>query len=573
MTLCPHCKRQHPSGSHVCQAVADSSVGSAATMPAEEDQLPRKLDLRGTMVGSWKIISLLGKGGMGKVYAAKDPVSGAQVAVKVLDLDNGALDGFPAEERRRREGEFKERFLREAQVASKVGRNQPNIIQILTFGRLEDDRPYFVMEFLHGRSLADRIAKSPPRGAELRRLLEQVCDALVVIHKAGVQHRDLKPENIWVSEPGVGPTSAKVLDFGLSKLEGANNLTRPGETMGSVHYMSPEQAQARPVDERTDIYAFGSLLREIITGKRLFDEPGRSDVSVLVAAVITPPPPLVPRPGFAVSPELVKLIADCLEKKPELRPRTMAEVKTRLMSALDACANCEGRVAPAFAAEDPSLQKTMPSLPEMAPLSLQKTVEASRQATPIQASRVVSRVSSGTAQATEVLLASATIRSRIAWLVGLCLLAIGVVAVVVVVRRTSSPVAVAVSPPSPTVSPSMAPPAPPALPAAAPVAIGALGRTAPPATRRNSPQVPRPRAAVPSMDPSRPAETSLQPGPPPSSPAHAFALPVEKESPPPPVLAAPAARAALPGIEARKPSRQLTPSERDLITDKDLLLR
>jgi serine/threonine protein kinase len=578
MTLCPHCKRQHAPRSLACQAPAEASAGGAATMPAEEDQLPRKHDLRGVMVGSWKIIGLLGKGGMGKVYAAKDPVSGAQVAIKVLDIDDGALEKFPAEERRRREGEFKERFLREAQVASKVGRNQPNIIQILTFGRLEDDRPYFVMEFLHGRSLDDRIAKAPPRGAELRRLLEQVCDAMAVIHKAGVQHRDLKPENIWISEPGVGPTSAKVLDFGLSKLEGANNLTRPGEAMGSVHYMSPEQAQAKVIDVRSDIYAFGAVLREIITGKRLFDEPGRSDISVLLAAVTMPPPPLMPRPGFTVSPELVKLIADCLEKKPELRPQTMAEVKTRLMSALDACANCEGPAVSEVSLEDPSLQKTAPSLPELPPLTLQKTVEAS-QATPAQASREVSHVPSSIVPPTEVLLASAWKRSRIAWLLGICLLALCGAAVVVAVRRSNSRAAAAMSPPSPVPSPVSASPVVldprPAPPTAAPLATRSPGKADAPTTRRSPRETggPRARATAPLTEPPRTMAATLQPGPPHSAPAHVLAPPAEKTSLPLSESPAPALRAAVPAIESPKPLRQLTPSERDLITDKDLLLR
>ena len=543
-------------------------MGWAATLH-DEEQLGPKNDLRGTMVGSWKIVGLLGKGGMGKVYAAKDPVSGAQVAVKVLDLDNGALDSFPAEERRRREGEFRERFLREAQVASKVGRNQPNIIQILTYGRIEDDRPYFVMEFLHGHSLADRIAKDPPRGAELRRLLEHVCDALMVIHRAGVQHRDLKPENIWVSEPEVGVSSAKVLDFGLSKLEGASNLTRPGETMGSVHYMSPEQAQARSVDERSDIYAFGSVLREIVTGKRLFDEPGRSEASVLVAAVINPPPPLVPRPGFVVSPEFAQLIADCLGKKPEQRPQTMAEVKARLMSALDACANCEGPVTSAAPTEAPSLQKTMPSLP-VAPLSLQKTVQSSRPVTP--ASRAASQASPF--PTTEVLLPSAMRRSRVAWLLVMCLVGLGVVAAVAMAgRRTSSPAAAAVSPPSPIALSPVVPDTRPTPPAATPLAVHAPAKVEPAMAKRSpSPAVVRPARAA-----GRPS-TPTQPMEPPSQPAlepapRVPAPPAEIATPTPPAVRGSPIRALEPAFEAPKPSRQLTPSERDLITDKDLLLK
>ena len=555
--------------------MAGVPAGSAATISADEDQLPSKTDLRGTMVGSWKIIGLLGKGGMGKVYAARDPVSGAQVAVKVLDLEDGALECFPAGERRQREGEFKERFLREAQVASKVGRNQPNIIQILTYGRLDDDRPYFVMEFLHGRSLADRIAKEPPRGAELRRLLEQVCDALVVIHRAGVQHRDLKPENIWISEPGVGLTSAKVLDFGLSKLEGASTLTHPGETMGSVHYMSPEQAQARPVDVRADIYAFGSVLREIVTGKRLFDEPGRSDVSVLVAAVTTPPPPLVPRQGFVVSPALTQLVADCLEKKPALRPQTMGDVKTRLMSSLDACANCEGPVTSSLLSDDPSLQKNMPSLPDVAPPTLHSAAPSLRMEPPPQVNRAVAPFPTSLPPTTDVLIASATNRSRVAWRVGLPLVALGMIAAMVMMaRRTTSSAAAVRSPATAIASSAVVPDTRPAPPALAPLAVHVPAKADPQAKRSPPPAtIPRPRTAARASTPSQSAETSLQPGPSPSPPANASAPPAERMPPVPPAAAPPAARTAIPAIEAPKPSRQLTPSERDLITDKDLLLR
>jgi serine/threonine protein kinase len=559
MRYCSHCKLQHPPGDPACPGRAVVPFSSVA-VTTEADPSPSKGDLRGTMVGSWQIVGLLGKGGMGKVYAARDPVSDAQVAVKVLDFDADSMVGFPPSQRRQREEEFKERFLREAQVASRVGRNQPNIIQILTYGRLDDDRPFFVMELLHGRSLAERITKDPPRGAELRRLLEQVCHALVVIHRADVQHRDLKPENIWVCEPTAGPSSAKVLDFGLSKLQGANNLTRPGETMGSVHYMSPEQAQARPVDARTDIYAFGSVLREIITGKRLFDEPGRTDVSVLLAAVTTPPPPLVPREGFVVSPELDQLISDCLQKTPELRPQTIAEVRERLMSALDACANCEGHGdSPLPSLEQPSLREAIYPL----------------------TGRTISSVPAP--PLTDALIEATTGRARLAWALGIGVVALAAVVLLLVLeRRIGSTAAALGQAPTPisasATPPPVVPPTPHASAARTPVAILAPPKTESlPTGRTSTPSAaPRVRTATGASPPIRPAETVLQPAPPPTQTIVGPEPAAYKPAPRTPAL--PAERTAVvptevPPIEARKPSRRLTPSERDLITDEDVLLK
>ncbi len=215
MTLCPHCKLAHAPGITRCQAPANVSLGKAVTIPDAEEEAngpPAKRDpLIGAVVGSWTITHQLGRGGMGKVFAARDPDSGAQVAVKVLELSEKAFAGLTDEEQRGLLLGARLRFAREIEAAIAVGENQPNIIQILKAGKLTDGRPFFAMEYLHGRPLAKRICEDPPRGVELRRLLEQVCDALLVIHRAGILHRDLlgspsegsfrSPDRVWWARP------------------------------------------------------------------------------------------------------------------------------------------------------------------------------------------------------------------------------------------------------------------------------------------------------------------------------------------------------------------------------------
>ena len=542
MTLCPHCKLAHAPGITRCQAPANVSLGKAVTIPDAEEEAngpPARRDpLIGAVVGSWTITHQLGQGGMGKVFAARDPDSGAQVAVKVLELSEKAFAGLTDEEQRGLLLGARLRFAREIEAAIAVGENQPNIIQILKAGKLDDGRPFFAMEYLHGRPLAERICEDPPRGVELRRLLEQVCDALLVIHRAGILHRDLKPENIWVVEPKNALSFAKILDFGVSKVEGASPLTQLGGVVGSPCYMAPEQARGKEVDERSDIYSLGSVLREIVTGECLFGGHERSLTAVLSDVLSTPAPPVVPRDGFAVSSELERLIADCLQKEPALRPQNMAEFKARLLPALEACANCEGTAG----ASDRSNVGAGP------PRSALSAV--------------------GIVPATEVRLPAGLTRSRLALSIGLGLAALGSI-IGLLAWRGGAPVATATaaSTPARTAAAPVAPAAPATLPTPPPAALDL-------ATPRRSPPVagiPRPRLAARQTSPSRPAGASLQPGPAPSAPVHAATMPVDKLPPAQPLPPAPE-RIMAPATEAPKPSRTLTPSERDLITDERVLL-
>jgi serine/threonine-protein kinase len=279
----------------------------------------------GTSIGYWTITRKLGEGGMGAVYAATAADIGTTVAVKVL-----SFPGWRKPEAQREFDKAKERFHREAKAASRL--KHPNVIAILAYGSLPDGRPYFVMEYLPGRPLDERLRQDPPQGAELARLLSQVCDALAAIHMEGIVHRDLKPENIWIVEPKQGETFAKLLDFGISKMEGTSKLTETGTHAGTVYYESPEQLDGKNIGPRSDVYAFGAVLYEVFTGQLLFGE--QSLAKIFHDILFADPPPLVARPPYSISPALERLIRDCLKKKPDERPQSAAELKARLHSAL-----------------------------------------------------------------------------------------------------------------------------------------------------------------------------------------------------------------------------------------------
>src|SRR5439155_19665096 len=234
----------------------------------------------GTRLGTYEIVELLGKGGMGEVYRARDSKLKREVAIKVLP------DGFSHDAQLR--------FQREAEVLASL--NHPHIAAIYDLADFGPSR-FLVLELVEGDTLADRVARGPIPLNESLVIARQVAEALEAAHEKGVIHRDLKPANIKVTPDG----NVKVLDFGLAKLASpaeaghhadlANSptLTSPammtgvGVILGTAAYMAPEQAKGRPADKRCDVWAFGAVLYEMLTGKRAFEG---DDVSDTLAAVL-----------------------------------------------------------------------------------------------------------------------------------------------------------------------------------------------------------------------------------------------------------------------------------------------
>jgi serine/threonine protein kinase len=296
--------------------VTETKVGNFSA-PATASGVDQPLQ-PGTKIGEYQIERELGRGGMGAVYAARHPIIGKRVAIKVLDASFS------------RDGGLVQRFLDEARAVNKIG--HPNIIDVFSFGQLPDGRHYFVMEFLEGETMAAWLARGRPDTAEARRLLLQVCEALEAAHREGIIHRDLKPENLWIARPKHGEAFIKVLDFGIAKLiapEAVTNVTKTGTIMGTPQYMSPEQCTGRGVDHRADIYSLGVIIFQIFCGRLPFE--GES-VAEIMSDHLTKAPP---RPGelAAVSPAMEVLLLSCLDKNPTNRPSSAAELGLRLKDA------------------------------------------------------------------------------------------------------------------------------------------------------------------------------------------------------------------------------------------------
>jgi serine/threonine-protein kinase len=281
----------------------------------------------GKTVHHYQFLEKLGAGGMGEIWKAQDTRLNRFVAVKVL---TSASAGDP--ERRRR-------FIQEAQAASAL--NHPNIITIHDIIS-EGDAEYMVMEWVQGKTLIDLIPKGGLRVPQVLKYAVQMTDALQTAHAAGIVHRDLKPGNVMVTETGL----VKVLDFGLAKLTDSSPLshsggsgddatatiaqaplTVEGSIIGTVSYMSPEQAQGKRVDSRSDIFSFAVVLYEMVTGSRAFaGDSALSTLSAILRDEARPIPEIAPD----TPPQLEQVIQRCLRKHPDQRFQTMKEVQVAL---------------------------------------------------------------------------------------------------------------------------------------------------------------------------------------------------------------------------------------------------
>src|SRR5438132_6669486 len=262
-----------------------------------------------TVIGQYRVISKIGEGGMGEVYRARDTKLGRDVAIKVLPT------AFSTD------GERLRRFEQEAQAAGAL--NHPNILSIFHIGT-HDGAPYIVSELLEGETLRDRMA-----GAALaqRKAIDyglQIAKGLAAAHEKGIVHRDIKPDNIFITNDG----HVKILDFGLAKLTSATDGTSqtevptrkvntdPGTVMGTMGYMSPEQLKGRPADHRSDIFSFGAILYEMLSGKRAFRGDSMAET---MRAVLRENPTDLSETNKTVSPALERLVRHCLEKNPDER--------------------------------------------------------------------------------------------------------------------------------------------------------------------------------------------------------------------------------------------------------------
>jgi eukaryotic-like serine/threonine-protein kinase len=291
----------------------------------------------GTKLDSYEILALLGAGGMGEVYRARDLALNREVAIKVLP-------SFVS-----RDAVRLSRFEQEARAAAAL--NHPNILAIFQFGRFEGS-PYLVSELLEGSTLRQLLQRGPLPTRKATGYGIQIAHGLAAAHEKGIVHRDLKPDNLFLTNDG----HLKILDFGLAKLmlrapdpSGTaatwTQETDPGTVMGTAGYMSPEQVRGQAVDQRTDIFAFGAILYEMLTGKRAFQRPTPAET---MTAILNEDPPAISQTGASAPPALQRVINRCLEKNPEQRFHSASD----LAFALDALS--DSGASPSVAAQAPS---------------------------------------------------------------------------------------------------------------------------------------------------------------------------------------------------------------------------
>jgi serine/threonine protein kinase len=279
----------------------------------------------GTQLGCHEVLALLGKGGMGEVYRARDTKLKREVAIKILP------DEFA------RDPDRVVRFQREAEVLASL--NHPNIAMIYDVEEAGGAR-FLVLELVEGDTLADRLRRGPIAVDEALRIAKHICEALEAAHEKGVVHRDLKPGNVKITPDG----NVKVLDFGLAKalepspanatMSNSPTLTiagtNAGVILGTAAYMSPEQARGRAADQRSDVFSFGCVLYEMLTGRQAF--PGE-EVSDVLASVLKTEPDWSLLPA-KLNPKLHEVLRRCLQKNPKLRWHAIGDARVEIETVL-----------------------------------------------------------------------------------------------------------------------------------------------------------------------------------------------------------------------------------------------
>src|SRR5499426_2941263 len=277
----------------------------------------KQLSARNTVIAHYRLLSPLGAGGMGEVYLAEDTKLSRKVALKLLPAE------FTRDVVRVR------RFEQEARAASAL--NHPNILTVFEIGQANEAR-YIATEFIDGQTLRERLKGGRLSPSAALEIATQIAAALAAAHGAGIVHRDIKPENVMLRRDGI----VKVLDFGLAKLTehrrgsvipkastiGCVN-TDPGTVLGTVGYMAPEQARGQEADHRADIFSFGTILYEMLSGRRAFCSESAVDV---MNAILREEPPEFGETNTNVSPQLEKIVRRCLEKQPERRFQSASDL-------------------------------------------------------------------------------------------------------------------------------------------------------------------------------------------------------------------------------------------------------
>jgi eukaryotic-like serine/threonine-protein kinase len=271
----------------------------------------------GQHLGPYEVLSAIGAGGMGEVYRARDTRLGRIVAIKILPDHVADRAGL------------RERFDREARTVANL--NHPHICTLHDVGQ-QDGTDFLVMEYLEGETLAERLKKGPLPIAQVLQYAIEISDALDKAHRKGITHRDLKPGNIMLTKSG-----AKLLDFGLAKLKEdtapanvtlskiptEDAVTAQGTILGTLQYMAPEQLEAKVVDARTDIFAYGAVVYEMATGKKAFE--GKTSASVMAKILEVDPPSMVSLQPMT-PPALDRIVRKCLAKEPEKRWQAASDV-------------------------------------------------------------------------------------------------------------------------------------------------------------------------------------------------------------------------------------------------------
>jgi len=278
-------------------------------------------------LGSYHLVSQLGKGGMGEVWRGRHRMLARDAAVKVIRAEMMMQRGYYSEIARRR-------FEQEADAIASL--RSPHTVHLYDFGVSEDGSPYYVMELLDGislKALVDRYGPQPV--SRVIHILRQVCDSLEEAHRQSLVHRDIKPSNIFACAVGIDYDFVKVLDFGLVKNVSQNesmDLTEPGGIAGTPAYMAPETASGRQtIDSRADIYALGCVAYYLLTGSPVFVE--QTAPAMVMAHIYRTPAPLSKRSAAPVPPALESAVMRCLAKRPEERPQTALEF-SRLLAAI-----------------------------------------------------------------------------------------------------------------------------------------------------------------------------------------------------------------------------------------------